>query len=38
MTSEQFMANFGHIANAPGGVGKLRDLIYHFAFALDSKW
>lgn len=32
MTSEQFMANFGHIANAPG-VGRLRDLIYHFAFA-----
>ncbi len=33
MTSEQFMANFGHIANAPGGVGRLRDLIYHYAFA-----
>jgi type I restriction enzyme S subunit len=33
MTSDQFMANFGYIANAPGGVGKLRDLIYHFAFA-----
>ena len=33
MTSDLFMANFGHIANAPGGVGKLRDLIYHFAFA-----
>jgi type I restriction enzyme S subunit len=33
MTSEQFTANFGYIANAPGGVGKLRDLIYHFAFA-----
>lgn len=27
------MANFGHIANAPGGVGRLRDLIYHYAFA-----
>lgn len=33
MTPDQFMANFGHIANAPGGIGKLRDLIYHFAFA-----
>lgn len=33
MTSEQFMANFGHIASAPGGIGRLRDLIYHFAFA-----
>jgi type I restriction enzyme S subunit len=33
MTADQFMANFGHIAHAPGGVGKLRDLIYHFAFA-----
>lgn len=33
MNSEQFMANFNHVADAPGGVDRLRDLIYHFAFA-----
>lgn len=27
MDAQQFLAEFGHIANAPGGVGRLRELI-----------
>lgn len=33
MNVETFLANFGHIANAPDGVERLRDLVYHLAFA-----
>ena len=32
METQQFLAEFGHIANAPGGVGQLRDLILSLAF------
>jgi type I restriction enzyme S subunit len=31
MDAQQFLAEFGHIANAPGGVGKLRELILDLA-------
>jgi len=31
MNAQQFLAEFGHIANAPGGVGKLRELVLHLA-------
>ncbi|MBK1681521.1 restriction endonuclease subunit S [Rhodocyclus tenuis] len=31
MDAQQFLADFGHIANAPGGVERLRELIYQFA-------
>ena len=31
MNSEKFLANFGHIANAPGGVERLRDLVLQLA-------
>lgn len=31
MDAQQFLAEFGHIANAPGGVGKLRELILQLA-------
>lgn len=31
MDAQQFLAEFGHIANAPGGVEHLRELIYQFA-------
>ena len=31
MDAQQFLAEFGHIANAPGGVGKLRELVLAFA-------
>jgi len=31
MDAQQFLAEFGHIANAPGGVGRLRELILHLA-------
>ncbi|MCC0087832.1 restriction endonuclease subunit S [Aeromonas veronii] len=31
MDAQQFLAEFGHIANAPGGVGKLRELVLHLA-------
>lgn len=31
MDAQQFLAEFGHIANAPGGVGKLRELILKLA-------
>lgn len=33
MNAEKFLSSFGHIANSPGGVARLRDLLYHFAFA-----
>ncbi len=31
MTAETFFANFGHLADAPNGVQKLRELILQFA-------
>lgn len=31
MDAQQFLAEFGHIANAPGGFERLRELIYQFA-------
>jgi type I restriction enzyme S subunit len=31
MDAQQFLAEFGHIANAPGGVARLRELILTFA-------
>ncbi|WP_373226324.1 restriction endonuclease subunit S [Enterobacter cloacae complex sp. ESBL7] len=31
MDAKQFLAEFGHIANAPGGIGKLRELILELA-------
>lgn len=31
MDTQQFLAEFGHFANAPGGVGRLRELILHLA-------
>lgn len=31
MDAQQFLAEFGHIANAPGGIGKLRELILDLA-------
>ncbi len=31
MDAQQFLAEFGHIANAPGGVAQLRALILNFA-------
>lgn len=31
MDAQQFLAEFGHIANAPGGVARLRILILHLA-------
>jgi type I restriction enzyme S subunit len=31
MDAQQFLTEFGHIANAPGGVERLRELIYQFA-------
>lgn len=35
MDAQQFLAEFGHIANAPGGVAKLRELV--FSLASDGK-
>lgn len=35
MDAQQFLAEFGHIANAPGGVARLRELI--FSLASDGK-
>ncbi len=35
MTIAEFLTNFGEVANAPGGVARLRELIYHTAFAGD---
>ncbi|BBB58461.1 type I restriction endonuclease EcoAI subunit S [Undibacterium sp. KW1] len=31
MDAQQFLAEFGHIANAPGGMAQLRDLVLYFA-------
>ncbi|MDD2767820.1 MAG: restriction endonuclease subunit S [Methylococcus sp.] len=31
MDAQQFLAEFGHIANAPGGVGRLRELVFALA-------
>jgi type I restriction enzyme, S subunit len=31
MNPQTFLANFGHIANAPGGIKRLRDSILHLA-------
>jgi len=31
MDAQQFLAGFGHIANAPGGVQKLREMLYQLA-------
>ncbi|MEN9843321.1 MAG: hypothetical protein RLZZ612_1150 [Pseudomonadota bacterium] len=31
MDAQQFLAEFGHIANAPGGVGRLRELVLALA-------
>jgi type I restriction enzyme S subunit len=33
MDAQQFLAEFRHIANAPGGVGKLRELVIQFAIS-----
>ena len=31
MDAQQFLSEFGHIANAPGGIERIRELIYQFA-------
>lgn len=31
MDAQQFLSEFGHIANAPGGIERVRELIYQFA-------
>jgi type I restriction enzyme, S subunit len=31
MDAQQFLADFGHIANAPGGVARLRELVFSLA-------
>lgn len=33
MDAQQFLAEFGHIVNAPGGVARLRELILQFAIS-----
>jgi type I restriction enzyme S subunit len=33
MDARQFLAEFGHIANAPGGIGKLRELVIQLAIS-----
>lgn len=33
MDSQKFLSDFGHIANAPRGVGKLRELVIQFAIS-----
>lgn len=35
MDAQQFLAEFGHIANAPGGVARLRELVLHLAVSGD---
>ncbi len=35
MDAQQFLAEFGHIANAPGGVARLREMIRAFAVRGD---
>lgn len=31
MDAKQFLSEFGHVAHAPGGVARLRELIYQLA-------
>lgn len=33
MNVQQFLVEFGHIANAPGGIGKLRELVIQLAIS-----
>ncbi len=33
MNSEAFLQHFGHAANAPGGIGRLREMVLHLAFS-----
>lgn len=33
MDAQQFLAEFGHIVNAPGGVGRLRELVLQLAIS-----
>lgn len=33
MDAQQFLAEFGHIANSPGGIARLRELILQFAIS-----
>jgi type I restriction enzyme S subunit len=35
MDARLFLREFGHIANAPGGIGQLRDLVLHLAVSGD---
>lgn len=35
MDAQQFLAEFGYIVNAPGGVGRLRELVLHLAVSGD---
>ncbi|MCA8067365.1 restriction endonuclease subunit S [Burkholderia sp. AU38729] len=35
MDAQQFLAAFGHVANAPGGIGQLRELVLHLAVSGD---
>ena len=35
MDAQQFLAEFGHIANAPGGIAQLRELVLHLAVSGD---
>jgi len=35
MDAQRFIAEFGHIANAPGGIARLRELILHLAVSGD---
>lgn len=35
MDAQQFLAEFGHIANAPGGTAQLQELILHLAVSGD---
>ncbi|HBS54823.1 MAG TPA: type I restriction endonuclease subunit R [Stenotrophomonas sp.] len=35
MNAQQFLAEFGHVAKAPGGIDRLRDLILQLAVAGD---
>ncbi len=35
MDAKQFLAEFGHIANAPGGISQLKEFILHLAVSGD---
>ena len=35
MDAQQFLKEFGHVANAPGGIAQLRELILHLAVSGD---